>query len=148
MNVVARPPAPAEDEGGKTPPRARLPFVADREFLPADLEILETPPSPVRLALILLICGFVVAALTWSWFGHIDIIAVAQGKVQPTGHVKVIEPLETAKVAAIKVENGQHVTAGQVLVELDQGDAMAEEADARLAHDGFRAEVLRRRAAV
>ena len=32
--------------------RNGLPVVADREFLPADLEILETPPSPVRLALI------------------------------------------------------------------------------------------------
>ena len=142
QNSPQAPAVPAE------PPKRELPFVADREFLPADLEILETPPSPVRLALILLICGFVVVALAWSWFGHIDIIAVAQGKVQPTGHVKVIEPLETGKVAAINVENGQHVTAGQVLVELEQGDARAEEANARLAYDGFRAEVLRRRAAV
>ncbi len=98
-----------------------MPVVADREFLPADLEILETPPSPVRLALILIICGFVVVALAWSWFGRIDIVAVAQGKFQPTGHVKVIEPLETGRVAAIEVENGQHVKAGEVLLEIRPG---------------------------
>ena len=69
-----------------------MPFVADREFLPADLEILETPPSPVRMALILIICALVVAALAWSWLGRIDIVAVAQGKIQPTGRVKVIQP--------------------------------------------------------
>jgi hemolysin D len=129
-------------------PKKALPFVADREFLPANLEILETPPSPVRMALILLICGLVVAALAWSWLGRIDIIAVAQGKIQPTGRVKVIQPLEAGKVAAIKVENGNHVTAGQVLLELDHGDAKAEEADAQASYDAFRAEARRRRVAI
>ena len=126
----------------------KLPAVADREFLPAELEILETPPSPVRLALILIICGFVVVALAWSWLGRIDIVAVAQGKFQPTGHVKVIEPLDAGRVAAIEVENGQHVKAGQVLLKFDQGDATAEDDAARAAYDGFRAEVTRRKIAV
>ena len=80
----------------------------------------------------------------WSWFGRIDIVAVAQGKIQPTGQVKVIEPLDAGKVAAIQVENGQHVKAGDVLLEMDEGDAAAEEDNARAAYDGFRAEVTRR----
>ncbi len=100
-------------------------FLADREFLPADLEILDTPPSPVRMALILLICALVVVALAWSYFGRIDIIAVAQGKIQPTGRVKSIQPLETGKVAAIHVQNGQRVKAGDVLIEMDPGDAQS-----------------------
>jgi hemolysin D len=124
------------------------PTMADREFLPADLEILETPPSPVRMALILLIGALVVVALVWSWFGRLDIIATAQGKIQPAGRVKVIQPLEPGKVAAIKVENGRRVAAGDVLVEFDPGDARAEEADAQGSYDAFRAEVLRRRAAL
>ena len=36
---------------------------ADREFLPAAVEILETPPSPVRTGLLLLICAFVATAM-------------------------------------------------------------------------------------
>jgi hemolysin D len=130
------------------PPQRELPFVADREFLPADLEILETPPSPVRLALILLICALAAATLVWSWFGRIDIVAVAQGKIQPTGRVKVIQPLDPGKVAAIKVENGQHVSAGQVLLALDSGDAQAEQGAARAAYDGFLAEATRRSVAL
>ncbi|WP_298355281.1 HlyD family type I secretion periplasmic adaptor subunit [Rhodoblastus sp.] len=125
-----------------------LPVVADREFLPADLEILETPPSPVRLALILIICAFVVTAIGWAYFGRIDIVAVAHGKIQPTGRVKVIQPLESGKVAAILVANGQHVKVGEVLIRLDAGDAEAEEAEARDAYASFRAEALRRRAAI
>jgi hemolysin D len=127
--------------------RRESPDMGDREFLPADLEILETPPSPVRMALILIICAFVVVALAWSWLGRIDIVAVAQGKIQPAGRVKVIQPLESGKVAAIKVENGRHVVAGDVLVEFDPGDARADEADAQGAYDSWRAEATRRGAA-
>jgi len=126
----------------------RLPVVADRRFLPADLEILETPPSPVRLALILVISAFVVAAIGWAYFGRIDIVAVAQGKIEPTGRVKVIQPLEPGKVAAILVANGQHVKAGEILIEMDAGDAKAEEVEAQAAYDSFVAEALRRRAAI
>lgn len=124
------------------------PHRGDLEFLPADLEILETPPSPVRMALIALICAFFATALAWSWFGRFDIVAVAQGKIQPAGRVKVIQPLETGKVAAIHVENGRHVKAGELLIEMDRGEAQADEADAAAAYDSYRAEATRRRAAL
>jgi hemolysin D len=124
------------------------PHPEDFEFLPADLEILETPPSPVRMALILIICAFVATALIWSWIGHVDIVAVAQGKIQPTGRVKVIQPLETGKVAAILVENGQRVKAGNLLIEMDIGDARAEEDAAKSAYEALRAEARRRRTGI
>jgi hemolysin D len=134
----------------KTPPiaaRKAMPL-SDREFLPADLEILETPPSPVRMALILSIAALVMVALAWSWFGRLDIVAVAQGKIQPTGRVKLIQPLEPGRIVAIKVENGKRVSAGQTLVEFDPGDARAEQADAQGAYDSFRADAIRRRASI
>jgi hemolysin D len=60
----------------------------------------------------------------------------------------VIEPLETGKVAAIRVENGSHVKAGDVLIEMERGDAQAEEAGAAAALASYRAEAARRRAAL
>ena len=121
---------------------------ADQEFLPAALEILERPPSPVGIALMSGIGVFVVVALAWATVGRIDVVAIAQGKVQPTGRVKVIQPLETGKVAVLNAENGQHVKAGDVLVELDGADAAADEKSALSALVAFRAESLRRRAAI
>ena len=128
--------------------RGSMPSGADRQFLPAALEILETPPSPVRMALILLICGFVVTALAWSYLSRIDIIAVAQGKLQPTGRVKVIQPLETSRVLAAKVGNGDHVRAGEVLVVLDSAEAAADAAQIAANLASSRAEILRRQAAL
>jgi hemolysin D len=122
--------------------------VADMEFHPADIEILDTPPSPVRMGMIVAICALATAVLAWSYFGTIDIVAVAQGKFKPVGDTKVIQPLEGGKVAALRVENGQHVKAGDVLVELDPGDARADETDAAATLAAWRAEAVRRRAAI
>ncbi len=88
-------------------------------FLPAALEIVETPPSPIGRAIgttiILLFC----AALVWAWAGTIDIVASATGKIVPSGRTKVIQPFETGVVRSIRVQDGQAVKAGDVLIELD-----------------------------
>ena len=121
---------------------------SDREFLPAALSILETPPSPVKVRLIWAICALFAFAVAWSYFGRIDIIAVAQGKIQPTGRVKTIQPMEAGKVVAIHVENGKHITQGEVLIELDAEEARADYLDALNALQSYRAERLRRLAAL
>jgi hemolysin D len=59
------------------------------------------------------------AALAWAAWGTIDIVATATGKIVPTGSVKVVQPLETGVVRAINVQDGQMVSAGDVLIELD-----------------------------
>ena len=128
--------------------RGRSEAVSDREFLAPALEILETPASPVHIAFLWIICSMVVVALVWACFGRIDIIATAQGKFQPTGRVKVIESVETGKVAAIHVANGDRVKAGDVLVELDGSAAEADVAAAGDDYASARAEALRRRAAL
>ena len=122
--------------------------LSDREFLAPALEILETPASPVRLAFLWIICALVVVGLLWAYFGRIDIIASAQGKFQPTGRVKVIEPLDTGRVAAISATNGSAVAKGDVLVELDRSAAEADLAAAKDELASAQAETLRRQAAL
>lgn len=115
------------------------------EFLPAALEIVETPPSPIGRAvgatLIIVFC----AALLWAWFGTVDIVAVAHGKIVPSGRTKIIQPFETGVVRAIYVHDGQTVLAGDVLVDLDptitkaevgrlKSDMLAAELDAARLH--------------
>ena len=82
-------------------------------FLPAALEIVETPPSPIGrtigFTIILLFC----AALVWAWWGTIDIVASAAGKIVPSGRTKVIQPFETGLVRSIRVQDGQAVKSGR-----------------------------------
>ena len=88
-------------------------------FLPAALEIVETPPSPVGRAIAATIILLFCAALVWAWWGTIDIVASATGKVVPSGRTKVVQPFETGVVRSIRVQDGQAVKAGDVLIELD-----------------------------
>jgi hemolysin D len=121
---------------------------SDHEFLAPALEILETPPSPVRMALILAICAFATTSLIWSYLGRIDIIAAAQGKIEPTGRVKVVQPLLTGKVKTLPPPDGAHVKSGDILLELDPTDAIADETDAAKGLASARAEIRRRNAVV
>lgn len=88
-------------------------------FLPAALEIVETPPSPVGRAIGFALILMFSAALAWAWYGTIDIVASATGKIMPSSRTKVIQPFETGVVRAILVQDGQAVKAGEVLIELD-----------------------------
>src|SRR5262245_58459194 len=113
-------PQPAEPAHGVIPfRRTRERSGEELAFLPAALEIVETPPSPIGRAIgvsIILLFG---AALAWSWWGTIDIVASATGKIVPSGRTKVIQPFGTGVVRAIRVDDGQAVKAGDVLIELD-----------------------------
>jgi hemolysin D len=89
------------------------------EFLPAVLEIQETPPLPVSRYILLSIMLFFTIAIIWASTGEVDIVGVAQGKIIPSSKVKIIQPLETGVVRKILVKEGQHVDTGQILIELD-----------------------------
>ena len=88
-------------------------------FLPAALEIVETPPSPVGRAIVYTIVAIFSAALAWACIGTVDIVASAQGKIIPSGRTKTIQPFETGVVRVIDVREGQSVKAGDILIELD-----------------------------
>jgi hemolysin D len=116
-------------------PWPRMPARRDseREFLPAALEVVETPASPLGRGIAFGILAFFCAALAWSWFGYVDIIATAQGRLLPTGKVKVVQPLEAGMVREIRVQDGDQVHAGDLLIALD-GTLTSAERD-RVAHD-------------
>lgn len=116
-------PTPGEDP--LRPRRLLRPRRSDMEFLAPALEILETPPSPVRIALILIICFMAASSLAWAYFGRIEIIATAQGKIEPLGRVKTIEPLQTGRVSEILVHDGDVVVAGQIVAELEATELTA-----------------------
>ncbi|MGX2040610.1 HlyD family type I secretion periplasmic adaptor subunit [Methylocaldum sp. MU1018] len=109
----------------------RLPHEA--EFLPAALALQETPVSPAPRVFMWLIMTFAATALSWSIVGQVDVVASAEGKIIPDDRTKIVQPMETAKVTAIHVRDGQSVEAGEVLIELDPTMAQAD-AD-RIAND-------------
>jgi hemolysin D len=120
----------------------------DREFLPAALELVETPAPPATVGLIWCICLGFSSALLWSFFGLLDIHAIAPGKIQPSGRSKIVQPLEPGRIAAVLVENGTRVNAGDILLELDATETMADRATQARELEATVAEEARRRIAI
>jgi len=117
-------------------------------FLPAALSLRDTPvhPAPRRAGYLLM--ALLAIAVAWAWIGKIDIVAVAPGRIIVGERSKVVQPLERSVVQRVLVEDGDHVLAGQALVELDATDVMADKAGVldqrRSAHsDAIRARLLR-----
>jgi HlyD family secretion protein len=69
---------------------------------------------------------FCMAFGAWATFGRIDEVGHARGQLVPKGEVYKIHPLESGKIAAIHVKEGQSVKAGEELVELDREIAATE----------------------
>jgi hemolysin D len=110
--------------------RALLKLVPDgadeRAFLPAALEIIETPASPIGRAIGGVIIAAAVTAVLWACFSKIDIIVSAPGRIIPVGQTKIVQPFQAGIVQAINVADGDHVQAGQPLIILDPTSAQAD----------------------
>jgi len=96
------------------------------EFLPAALEIQESPPPPTGRAVLWSIVAFFLLAILWALIGKVDIVATAHGKIIPSGHTKVIQPFEIGVVRGIHVHEGQEVKQGDLLIELDSTSSNAD----------------------
>lgn len=106
--------------------RSLVPVAGDndaREFLPAALEIMETPPKPLGRILAIVIATFFLCLTVWAAVSPIDIVAVAQGRVVPAGQIKVVQPFQAGTVSHINVREGDHVEKGQILVQLRATEA-------------------------
>ena len=93
------------------------------EFLPAAEEIVETPAAPLGALVVWLVTLLLIVALVWSYFGKIDIVAVANGKISTEGSTKIIQPAISGVVTNINVHEGQHVKKDETLLALDKTTA-------------------------
>jgi len=119
----------SEREQGDNPPR----LSHELAFLPANLELIETPVHPLPRWTMMSIVVLVLLILCITLFGQLDIVAVAKGKLLPDARVKVIQPAITGVVRQILVQDGQRVVAGELLMELDLTQAAADADSARSA---------------
>ena len=116
------------------------------EFLPAAEEIVETPAAPLGALVVWLVTLLLIVALAWSYFGRIDIVAVANGKISTEGSTKIIQPAVSGVVTNINVHEGQRVKKGETLLALDKTTAEKDVATANQSLNAARVErdILRR----
>ncbi|HZZ35435.1 MAG TPA: HlyD family type I secretion periplasmic adaptor subunit [Caulobacteraceae bacterium] len=114
---MSRPPVPT---------KSFLPQVLQRGDLlipskPTD----DDPGREMRIGAIIA-AVFFVGFLGWAAFARLDAAAYAQGQVSVAGHRQSVQHKEGGIVSALRVREGQMVTAGDVLIELAGGEAAAQ----------------------
>lgn len=97
----------------------------EKEFLPAVLEVTETPPSRAARLLTYVIILMFSVLIIWSILGKIDIIATAGGKLMPASNIKTIQTLTDSEIEEIYVQEGQYVKEGQDLIKFNQTEVLA-----------------------
>lgn len=99
-------------------------FFRDRDadpdqFSPLLLRIQDEPPNPLGRKILLTLLILLLCLLIWALVGRLDIVAVADGKLIPQSHLKIVQPAESGIVKEILVKEGENVQAGQVLMRMD-----------------------------
>lgn len=97
----------------------RVPQADPKDFAPALLRIQDKPPAPLAGMVLRALLLMLVLLFLWAAFGHLDIVATADGKLVPAGYLKIVQPSEQGLVREILVEEGQEVKEGQVLMRMD-----------------------------
>lgn len=100
---------------------------AEQEFLPAALEVMERPPSPVGRAIAWTVVMLFGIAAVWAYAGKVDVVTVASGSIIPSGRIKAIQAAQLGVVTQIHVTEGLRVVKGQLLVELDPTTSRADQ---------------------
>ena len=119
-----------ESWASETERRTNLVQWKESDFLPAALEVVETPPNPLGRTILWVIMAFALLALLWSIVAKLDVVAIAPGKVITSGRNKLVQAADAGTVREIHVRDGERVKKGQALVTLDPTNAGAEEAQA------------------
>jgi HlyD family secretion protein len=109
-----------------------------RDFSPPLLRIQEKPPAPLAGWLLRILVLMLACLGLWAAFGPLDIVAVADGKLVPSGYLKIVQPAEQGIVREILVREGEEVAEGQVLIRMDSVATLADMKSVQSEHQNKR----------
>jgi hemolysin D len=89
------------------------------EFHPLNVEIEDRPINPLGRAILWIIISIITFGILWLFFAKIDVVVSARGQVIPTGEIKILQPIETGVISTINVKEGDYITKGEVLMQID-----------------------------
>lgn len=89
------------------------------EFKPLLIEIEDKPLNPLGRIILYLVLAIMIFATAWLILAKVDVVVSAQGKVIPSGEIKILKPLESGVVSKIFVKESDRVKKGDILIQID-----------------------------
>lgn len=85
-------------------------------------ELYSERPNPFIAAFVYCLVGLIAAALIFSFFGKVDIVATAAGVVRPNDDISTVSGLVGGRVVEVNMDDGQQVQAGDLLFKVDTSE--------------------------
>ena len=89
------------------------------EFKPLLIEIEDKPLNPLGRIILYLVLAIMVFGTAWLILAKVDVVVSAQGKVIPSGEIKILKPLESGVVSKIFAKESDRVKKGDILIQID-----------------------------
>lgn len=102
----------------------------------------EDLPLSKHLILVTIVFSFIFL-ITWAYFAEIDEMTRGDGRVIPSSEIQIIQNLEGGIIDAFYVKEGDVVTAGQLLMRLEDISAKSDLGSNRVKYFGLMATVSR-----
>ncbi|MBC3798208.1 HlyD family efflux transporter periplasmic adaptor subunit [Acetobacterium tundrae] len=99
--------------------------MVDIKELSDSRELLEKKPPHFIIGFIYIFLALLIALIIWSFFGQKEVVVNAQGIVQAVNSNNII-PLVNGKIQEVKVNEGDFVKVGDVLITLDDESVVLE----------------------
>ncbi|MBI1175146.1 MAG: HlyD family type I secretion periplasmic adaptor subunit [Sideroxydans sp.] len=99
--------------------KRRIVGVDPQDFAPSLLRVQAQPPAPFARTMLHILLALLFLLILWAAFGHLDIVATAEGKLIPQSYIKIVQPAEQGVIRDILISEGEAVKAGQVLMRMD-----------------------------
>ena len=92
---------------------------SEEQWADSTREAIETLPRVSLRALLYVLLGLILVAIPWTLFSRVDEIGSARGRLEPKGKAIAIDTPVSGKITAIEVREGERVTKGQSLIQIE-----------------------------
>jgi HlyD family secretion protein len=121
----------------QVPPATKIVETFSNDWSKSTKELLDTLPQVWTRGLLYLIVIFIAMVLPWSMLAQVDVTGTAKGRLEPKGKTIRLDAPVSGTVAAIKVQEGEQVKAGQILMALNSQIVSSELQQAQVRWQGF-----------
>jgi HlyD family secretion protein len=121
----------------QVPPATKIVETFSNDWSKSTKELLDTLPQVWTRGLLYLIVIFIAMVLPWSMLAQVDVTGTAKGRLEPKGKTIRLDAPVSGTVAAIKVQEGEQVKAGQILMALNSQIVSSELQQAQARWQGF-----------
>lgn len=93
--------------------------IEDINNLSDSRQVLESKPNKFITIFIYILLALILIFLTWAWFSEKEVVAKVSGVVRPNSQVQTISNIVQGEVKNVKMKNGEKVSKGDILFEID-----------------------------